>query len=209
MTIRLLLAAVLVVLAPTAPAAPAAERLALALSGWQRLAASFEQEVLDDAGALVEQSRGQVVLQRPDRFRWDYTEPYRQTIVADGERVWVYDVALEQVTVRPYAASTEMGLIAILEAPERVADSFEVSAAGDADGIEWIHLAPRDPRRFEFEWMEVAVDTQGLAGLRLADRIGQVSRIRLRDRRFDPDIDPAVFRFRPPPGVDVVEASAP
>lgn len=203
------LLAVALHVAPATAAEDASARLGRALVGWQRLAAHFEQQVFDEAGNLLEDSRGEVVLARPDRFRWDYTEPYRQTIVADGKRVWVYDVALEQATVRPYAATTEMGLIAILEAPGRVAETFVASALADEDGIEWIRLTPREAGRFEFAWMDVGVDRQGLAGLRLADRLGQVSRIRLTGRRFDVDIDPVRFRFQPPPGVDVVEAGGP
>ncbi|HTE41066.1 MAG TPA: outer membrane lipoprotein chaperone LolA, partial [Steroidobacteraceae bacterium] len=75
------------------------------LQSLQTLQADFRQLLRDGQGRLIEESQGTLAIQRPDRFRWDYREPHEQVIVADGKKLWLYDVDLEQVTVRPMEQS--------------------------------------------------------------------------------------------------------
>src|SRR5690606_22658350 len=85
------------------------------LAGTQSARAAFEQKVYDKSGRLVQEAAGSFVFQRPGRFRWVYDKPADQLIVGDGERVWIYDRELNQVTVRGLSSalgSTPAALLA-------------------------------------------------------------------------------------------------
>ncbi|MEO8444182.1 MAG: outer membrane lipoprotein chaperone LolA, partial [Gammaproteobacteria bacterium] len=92
-------------LASGAPAADSGEaRLRDFLKDVQSLDGSFRQQVIDSRGQVLEDASGTVVMQKPGRFRWDYSKPFERVIVADGERVWLYEADLDQVTIRRLTA---------------------------------------------------------------------------------------------------------
>src|SRR5689334_10251226 len=98
-----------------AAGAASIERYQTFINDTQSARAAFEQKVYDRNGKLVQESRGNFVLQRPGRFRWVYDKPADQVIVGDGQRVWIYDRQLNQVTVRKMSAalgSTPAALLA-------------------------------------------------------------------------------------------------
>ena len=88
-----------------APAPTARGQLERFSAGLETLRARFEQQVVSNDGAVDEVTGGEVWLQRPQRFRWEYGGDFPQLVVADGQRVWIYDVALEQVTVEDQNAA--------------------------------------------------------------------------------------------------------
>ncbi|MDX1654714.1 MAG: outer membrane lipoprotein chaperone LolA, partial [Candidatus Competibacteraceae bacterium] len=89
------------------PAIAADNQVQRYFQGLQSLSGDFVQQVFDADGRLLETSEGRMWMQRPERFRWDYRTPFPQLVVADGERIWLYDQELEQVTVKPM--DTAMG----------------------------------------------------------------------------------------------------
>ena len=89
-------------LAATALAAdPAVTSMDRFFDGLQTLSADFEQTLYDAKGSLTQTAQGRLSIQRPGRFRWDYSSPYRQLVLGDGQRLWTYDADLEQATVKP------------------------------------------------------------------------------------------------------------
>ena len=74
-------------------------------SGVHTYTARFQQVVLDDKLNITQESSGTLWIERPGKFRWDYDAPFKQQIVGDGARIWVYDVELQQATVRPMSAA--------------------------------------------------------------------------------------------------------
>jgi len=111
------LALLAVALLPQPAGAAAAQRLAAFLEDTRTLRARFVQEIVAEDGTPGERASGTLAVLRPGRFRWDYREPYRQLIVADGERLWIYDEDLEQVTVRPQERALGRTPLQILGAP--------------------------------------------------------------------------------------------
>lgn len=179
----------------------ALQRVQQYLADLATLRADFRQTVTDAQGRIVERAEGTLALARPGRFRWDYRVP-RQEIVCDGTTIWLYDVELEQVTVR--AAGTALaGTPAMLLAGRvELSAEFVISDGGSANGLEWSVLAPRS----EGDFREIRLGFAGsvLRRMHLADRLGQTTEIDLDDAERNPPLDPALFRFTPPPGVDVV-----
>src|SRR3972149_11852239 len=105
--------------------------------------AGFEQKVFDKTGKLVQESRGSFSFLRPGRFRWTYVKP-QQVIVGDGDRVWIHDVDLNQVTVRRVSRVLGSTPAALLAGSSDVDKAFEMSEIGEKDGLEWLEAKPRE-----------------------------------------------------------------
>lgn len=170
------------------------------------LQAHFDQVVFDEAGEVVQESGGEVALQRPDRFRWDYRRPYRQLIVGDGQRVWIYDPELQQVTVKPLDGAGGNTPSLVLSGTRPLEESFQIREAGRRDGLAWVELVPREAEA-DFQAVRIGFGEE-LEVMELTDNFGQVTRIRFRDLKRNPALDPALFEFTVPAGVDVVREGA-
>src|SRR5262245_21829449 len=120
------------------------ERFQNYLKSAQSATANFEQKVFDKNGKLVQESRGSFALQRPGKFRWSYSKPHPQVIVGDGDRVWIHDSDLNQVTVRKLARAIGSTPAALLAGAAEIDKAFELSEAGAREGLEWLEAKPRD-----------------------------------------------------------------
>jgi outer membrane lipoprotein carrier protein len=194
----------LVALAAMPAQASSLEHFKSFVSGTQSARASFDQKVFDKGGRLTQEARGSFVFQRPGRFRWVYEKPADQVIVGDGERVWIYDRELNQVTVRKLSAALGSTPAALLSGSADVAKAFELSDAGSRDGLDWLQAVPRD-RDAGFERMRIGFGPGGrLQAMELVDHFGQTTRLRFSALERNPKVDPAEFRFDPPKRADVL-----
>lgn len=166
--------------------------------------AGFEQVVLDRDGRAQQRSSGRLWIARPGRFRWDYIKPYEQHIIGDGKKVWVYDVDLQQVTVRPMGRALGDTPALLLAGQGSLKAQFTIKDAGRHDGLAWVQLEPHE-KEAGFERIGLGFKGTALHELRLSDSFGQTTRITLSDVRENVPIDAARFRFTPPPGVDVLQ----
>jgi outer membrane lipoprotein carrier protein len=198
-----------VLFAPASPALSASSsdadaRIDAYLGSFRTLTANFAQTVRNSEGQPTERASGTLALSRPDRFRWDYREPYLQTIVSDGKRLWLYDSDLEQVTVRDLEAGLGSTPAMLLSGSGRVADAFQSGGVEKKGDWTWCRLKPREPES-DFESVSLAFDARGeLAGMELRDKLGQLTVIEFTSVHRDPMLDASLFRFTPPPGVDVI-----
>lgn len=175
-------------------------------SGLHSMTAKFRQQMIDADGELVQEGRGTLSIQRPNRFRWQYTEPYEQLILGDGEKLWSYDADLEQAVVRGYddvlAASPAM----LLSGARDVAELYEVAALRIEDGLDWVVLAPR-ALETDFKLLGLGFADGELRRMDLIDSLDQLTRIELTGVERNPALEESAFEFSPPPGVDVIEAT--
>ncbi len=167
------------------------------------LAGRFTQEVIDEQGKSIQRGAGRVWLARPGRFRWEYEKPYPQLILADGQRLWLYDQELEQVTVKPQREALGAAPIALLDRRGDLDEQFVIHGAERRDGLEWVTL---EPRVKDTEFLRVRLGLEGavVRRMELLDQFGQTTRIAFSHLRVNAPIDPQRFRFEPPPGVDVL-----
>ena len=140
---------------------------------------------------------------RPGRFRWVYAKPVDQLIVGDGERVWIYDRDLSQVTVRKLSRALGSTPAALLAGDADIERAFALSDAGMRDGLEWLEARPKEAEA-GFERVRMGFDAGGLQAMELVDHFGNTTRLRFSNLQRNPKIDPAEFRFEPPPGADVL-----
>jgi chaperone LolA len=196
-----LLAAWLVV--ASSASAGGVDQLDAFLKGLKTLEADFQQSLFDENLNRLEDSRGAFLLSRPDRFRWDYRQPEAQLIIADGDKVWIYDRDLSQVTERAMGAALGATPAMLLSSDRPVGENFEVSELRPSGGLEWIGLKPRLSDT-GFSHIRLGLDRNVLKLMELIDSFGQLTRIEFSNIRRNPRIDPSAFEFEPPKGVDVI-----
>jgi outer membrane lipoprotein carrier protein len=165
--------------------------------------ASFDQVVLDEALNTIQESSGTLYIQRPNRFRWDYVMPFKQEIVSDGKQIWVYDVDLQQVTVRKMDGALGNTPAILLAGKGKLGDNFSVKSLGKQGKLEWIKMIPKE-KDGGFEDIRVGFENGKIRKLEMIDTFGQTTRITLRDNRENKSISKKTFTFVPPKGVDVV-----
>lgn len=168
-----------------------------------RYTARFDQVLLDEDGQPVQESSGRLWIERPNKFRWDYETPYKQQIVSDGERLWVYDEDLRQVTVRPLKDGLLETPAALLAGKGRPEEQFNVNDTGAGNGLAWVELTPRR-RDTGVEEVRLGFERGRLQAFEIVDGLGQTTRYRLDAGVENRPIDPARFKFTPPPDADVV-----
>ncbi len=194
--------ALLSALAAPAFAGNGPERLQAFLDQVRSLRAEFQQSLFDEDARQLDQASGMVYIQRPGRFRWDYTEPYLQEIVGDGEKVWIYDSELQQVTVRPLDDALGDTPVMLLSSDRPVEESFQVRAMDGPDGYEWAGLKPLGDQ-ISFTEIRLGFEGDSLRIMELKDAFGQLTRLRFVNMERNPELDPTLFQFTPPEGADI------
>ena len=205
MRIRALTAGSLVVIAMLswAPKVQATNDLQRFFSDVQSYTAKFSQVVLDESFNLLQESSGTLWIQRPDKFRWDYDIPFEQHIVGDGERIWVHDVELQQVTVRRVSGGLGATPALLLAGRGKLDENFSVNSLGLQGQLEWTQLIPKN-KDGGYEEIRVGFENGRIRILEMIDGFGQTTRIALRDANENVEINAGKFVFEPPPGTDVV-----
>lgn len=159
--------------------------------------AGFEQMVLEADQQQALRSQGQFYLQQPDKFRWDYSEPEPQQIIADGRQVWLIDPELEQVSVQSQNTALKGTPAMLLIRGEPVEKHFEVIDIGDSQGLAWVELIPKE-QESQFIRILLAFSNNDLQRMEMADKFGQVTRFQFYDIQHNPKFKPDQFVYEPP-----------
>lgn len=196
--------AIACLLTATAHAA-ALDQLRSFLTQTQSARGDFVQRVTPRQGAKPQPgATGQFVFQRPGKFRWVYEKPYEQLIVADGQRLVMFDKDLNQVTIKKLQASLPSSPASILFGSNEFEKEFDVSDAGVREGLEWIVARPR-AKDTTFERIEIGFRDGLPQAMLLADGFGQLTQLIFSKVERNPKLATDAFRFTPPKGADVLE----
>ncbi|SCZ59146.1 outer membrane lipoprotein chaperone LolA [Thiohalomonas denitrificans] len=202
-SMKLLLAIPLLSFAALAQAGQGQQNLESFLSGLDTMRAEFVQTLVEADGSIIEESQGEMLIKRPGRFRLEYLKPYRQTYVADGERFWMYDHDLEQVSVREQGDTLGDTPAMLLSGTRPLDEGFEIKELGNHEGFTWLELRPKGGDA-TFESIRLALEPELLRAMEMVDGLGQITRLYFNTVERNPGIKPAAFDFQPPEGVDVV-----
>jgi outer membrane lipoprotein carrier protein len=181
----------------------ARSRLDAFAKGLNAVSATFEQQVFDAKGGKGKTTQGALALRAPRQFRWDTTAPYKQLIVADGEKVWIYDQDLEQVSVRAQGTEEAHSPLTVLTDLSQLDRDFTTSEQGEHDGLVWLRLKSKD-KEPQFAYADLGFDAGGLELMRFEDTLGGKTEIRFSEWKRNPQLAADAFKFTPPKGVDVV-----
>jgi len=193
----------------SAPPAVAGQAVDLLERFYERIGslhARFDQQVVTESGEVQEESGGEVWIQRPDHFRWDYKSPYPQKIIANGRTVKFYDPDMKQVTVRPYRAGVGHTPSVVLAGSGDLKRHFEVQDRGRKEGLYWVELVPKEGGESGFRSARVGLeaDPVRLRRFHFRDAFGNRTRIRFQDIEVNPDLATSLFQFQAPPGTEIL-----
>lgn len=180
-------------------------RLQERLEEVKTLQGDFTQVLRDDDGTVLEESRGRFALERPGKFYWHTLEPFEQQLVSDQEYLWMYDPDLEQVTRRAYdQEQVRVTPAAVLSDDlEGLGENFIVRLEGQEGDRTLFRLSPREHDDL-FQDLTLAFTDEGLVEIRVQDNLGQLTIFSLVNVRRNQPVDPQLFQFVPPKGVDVL-----
>ena len=166
--------------------------------------ANFTQVVLDQNGKRIQSASGIMQFQRPGKFRWTYRKPYEQIIVGDGEKFWLYDVDLNQVTVKKLDAALGSSPAALLSGSNEIERGFTLRESGNQDGLDWLQAIAKT-QDSSFEKILMAFNAQAeLVIMELNDAFGHKTVLRFSDLKRNPQLPASQFKFVPPKGADVL-----
>lgn len=180
------------------------DRLEAFLSGVESLQARFDQSVFDTSQGQTRRLEGLFYLQRPGKFRWDYTEPKGQLVLADGKTVWLVEEDLKQAYQKSQSDALRGTPALLLTEELKLDDHFEIADLGTGQDLEWVELIPRDPES-QFTRILLAFNGNELRRMELADKFAQVTRFAFSDIRRNPRLDPKLFVYVPPRGTQLFE----
>ncbi|MBT3092119.1 MAG: outer membrane lipoprotein chaperone LolA [Candidatus Thiodiazotropha endolucinida] len=166
------------------------------------LQADFEQTLQQDDDQAYS-SNGVFYLKRPGLLRWEYTAPSEQLIVADGDRIWLYDIELEQVSHRSQRAALVGTPAQLLSDQAPISEHFQVYDLGEADGLSWVELLPRE-KESQFSSLRLALNENNLQRMEMIDNLGQTTRFVFDNLQRNLPLDAALFTFKPPPMIDLI-----
>jgi len=202
-SLRLGLALAAALAAPLASAADPVETLRSFVRDVKSGHAEFTQTVTSPDGAKKKSSSGSFDFARPNRFRFAYAKPFEQTIVGDGEKVWIYDADLNQVSSRKLGQALGATPAALLAGGSLERD-FDLAKLPPSDGLEWAEARPK-AKDGAFQSVRVGFKGADLAALEIIDSFGQKSLLRFSGFAANVPVNAEAFRFKAPAGADVIE----
>ncbi len=197
--------ALLVLSAAAVEARTAREHLDAFYKGIKTMQAGFVQTRFDENGKPLESSEGIFALQRPGKFRFEYTKPYRQLYVADGGKIWNYDPDLEQVIVKSTDSTLGDTPALLLSGKRPLEKDFTITPIKrDGSDLQWLELRPRKEES-SFRSVRLGFSAKGLRLMEVVDVLGQTTRLQFRNIKVNTRLPDRLFSFTAPKWVDVID----
>ncbi len=187
-----------------ANASPGMESLDYFFNEINAFEARFRQKVLDESMVEIDDGQGRVWIQRPGLFRWNYEPPDAQEIVGDGENVWIYDIELEQITVRNQDQTLGKSPAILLAGTGDLEENYKVEDIGTHGRYDWVNLIPKNEDS-GFKEIRIGFEDKRLRLMELLDNLDQTTRIVFVDLKENLLIPPTTFDFIPPQGMDIID----
>lgn len=189
---------------PFAAHAAATDKLKSFIAATHSAQANFTQVVEDKNGKRIQSASGTMQFVRPGKFRWEYRKPYEQIIVGDGKKFWMYDVDLNQVTVKKLDAALGSSPAALLSGNNEIERGFTLKDIDGRDGLEWLQATPNSTET-TFSKILMAFNAKSeLVVMELHDAFGHHTVLRFTELKNNPRFPPQQFKFVPPKGADVL-----
>jgi outer membrane lipoprotein carrier protein len=183
-----------------------ADDLTLRLSTLNVMRADFSQTIMDKNAKKIQQSVGQMAMQRPGKFRWDVKKPVAQLVITNGAKVWIYDPDLEQVTIR-YLTKEVGESPAMLLTHSNTAIEKDYKVVSDkalSGGLEWFTLTPKNQNSL-FAKVRLGFLKNEIHEMELQDHLGHTTQIAFYNIKMNPTLSSSLFSFKPPVNIDVID----
>ena len=191
-------------LIPAAANATAVASLKTFIQETRTVRANFSQTLYDKSARTIQESKGTMQFERPEKFRWRYEKPYEQLIIGDGTQVWFYDTDLNQVTIRQFNITIGSSPAALLAGSSAIEDNFELTELGVQNDLEWLEAIPKS-KESTFEFIQMGFSRDGtLKIMALRDSLGQTTVLSFSDLDKNPALPAELFKFIPPDNADII-----
>lgn len=185
--------------------ADARSQLSQYLKALDSLQGQFEQTLTSREGKPLQTTQGQFTIKRPGYFLWDTQAPNEQLVVGNPQKLWVYDPDLEQVTVRSQASQGDNSPARLLSGNiDSLAPNFDISQNTQANS-QVFTLKPKKPANENFSQMEFSFQNGQITGMAFTDKLGQITRLQLKNTQANQPVDLKQFTFEPKPGTSIIE----
>lgn len=175
------------------------------LSQTRTLSAEVDQLFMDQDGRELQETRALLLMEKPAKFRWEVMQPYEELMVTDGTTIWRYEPDLEQVTIQPFDDDVDRTPVMLLNGDAAaIADAYDVSSTNMGGDVVRFILIPRNPDRL-FERLSVTFKGPVLDEMQFEDSLGQQTSMTFREVNRNVPLEPAMFTFTPPAGIDVID----
>jgi len=178
------------------------------LANLQSYSANFKETVLGEKKHVISESFGTMALVRPGHFRWDTTKPTAQKIIADGHRLYIYDIDLAQVTIKKLdVAHLGDSPALLLAAHQNLNEKYHIQNCTTTSG-KCFELTPKSTQS-DFKHIVIFTDVDNVIdAMRLVDSLGQETNIQFSHIKMNPTLSATLFQFKPPKNVDVIQDNA-
>ncbi len=193
-------------LMPVLAQASALEQFKSFVAGTKNAKGEFTQRMVREEGGKLHTSNaanGSFQFARPGKFIWIYQKPYEQVLQSDGEKLYIHDKDLNQVTVRLLGDAIGASPAAILFGSNDLEKNFSLSEAGVRDGIEWLQAVPKN-KDTQFEKIGIGLKGGLPVAMELRDSFGQVSLLSFTKFDTNLSLSPNAFHFVMPKGADLL-----
>lgn len=180
------------------------ESLQTQLNSYEQMSGQFTQVISSERGAQTQSSTGEFWIKKPSKFRWHYSTPYIQKIISNGEKIWVYDEDLEQVTVKNSSQAIDSTPLAIILGSASIDKHFNTATLESDDDLDWMKLTPKNDSS-GFDYIDIGLKNGLLSRMLLQDSFGQKTHLLFSYVEVSTAIDDDNFDFEIPEGSDVFE----
>jgi outer membrane lipoprotein carrier protein len=177
------------------------------VSSTQSARGEFTQRLVKvESGAtkVSNESTGTFVFARPGKFIWTYQKPYEQLLQADGDKLYIYDKDLNQVTIKKLGDALGSSPAAILFGSNDLEKNFTLKEGATKDGVEWLEATPK-AKDTNFEHIGIGMRNGVPAAMELRDSFGQISLLNFTKFEKNPSMPAGQFKFVVPKGADVFQ----
>jgi outer membrane lipoprotein carrier protein len=174
------------------------------LHNYKQISGQFTQVINSTQSDQSQSSSGEFWIKKPGQFRWYYISPYIQKIISNGEKIWIYDEDLYQVTVKSSTNAIESSPLSIILGGSDMERHFIVSEIGEKDSLEWLSLSPKSESS-GFDFIDIGFKSGKLNRMVMMDNFGQITELLFTNVTLNEPIDDELFEFQVPEGVDVFE----
>ena len=186
-------------------ASPAADELANRLNAVKSMQAQFQQTITDGSGKLIQKSSGQMALERPGKFRWEMKKPVPQLIIANNDRLYIYDPDLLQVTIRSFKPSEgEAPALLLSRHMTELDKDFDIKALPDQAELKWYKLVSKQ-KDSAFSDVKIGFKNNEIAEMQLNDHLEQTTKIQFQHIKTNTALPSFLFVYKRAAGVDVID----
>lgn len=186
---------------------PPAQRLSQQFAAMHSMRGDFVQKIYDEDGNLLQEASGEIAVKRPRLFYWRTTQPYEHLVVASGDTLWIYDIDLEQVSRRPFSDDLDRAPALILSGEwESLANQYAIEYVQGTSGSSGEIRYSLQPLASDnvFRSLQLVFSRDKIQSMVLIDSFSQRTEIGFSNVKYNVDIEPGLFTFSPPPGIDVI-----